>query len=65
MRCSVSILGIMLLLAAATGLVYGIDKELCRAIDYFQGQIRALVEQKERKNKRITVAARAAESDSY
>ena len=37
----------------ATYLAYCIDKELCKAIDYLKEQVRLLIEQQEKQNKRI------------
>ncbi len=41
-----------------TCLVYCIDKELYKAIDYFREQVRVLVEQQEKQNKRILLTNR-------
>ena len=40
-------------LTLVTGLAYCIDKELYKAIDYLREQVRVLVEQQEKQNKRI------------
>ena len=40
-------------LTVITGLAYCIDKELYKAIDYLREQVRVLVEQQEKQNKRI------------
>ena len=40
-------------LTIITGLAYCIDKELYKAIDYLREQVRVLVEQQEKENKRI------------
>ena len=40
-------------LTVITGLAYCIDKELYKAIDYLRKQVRVLVEQQEKQNKRI------------
>ena len=45
-------------LTVATCLAYCIDKELYKAIDYLREQVRVLVEQQEKQNKRILLTNR-------
>ena len=44
-----------------TCLAYCIDKELYKAIDYLREQVRVLVEQQEKQNKRIVLDACASQ----
>ena len=45
-------------LTIITGLAYCIDKELYKAIDYLREQVRVLLEQQERQNKRLLLTTR-------
>ena len=44
-----------------TYVAYCIDKELYKAIDYLREQVRVLVEQQEKQNKRILLTNRSAD----
>ena len=48
-----------------TYLAYCIDKELYKAIDYLREQVRVLIEQQEKQNKRILLTGEPKNASSF